>query len=266
MFAEEAATCHDGVMKRSGDYPEKILDPGEEILIHERPHWISLARPTLLTILTVMLAMLLVGLSDALQEGVLRDILQAALILVMVAILLVWVVVPVLHWLGSSIVVTSNRVVFRQGVFRKETFSVSLAWLQAVDVEQSLLGRMLHYGTVHISSYELGGLQFDRVPHPHDLESFVRSGSAELQHTGAYPQRAYYAPAEGYPAYPPVGAGYAPMPPLATYQSPAQNPLQPPLQPPTGAPYRPSYAGRGNTADYGGGAQKPPRRRRLFRR
>ena len=48
-------------MKRSGDYPEKILDPGEEILIHERPHWISLARPTMRAILTVMLVMLLLA-------------------------------------------------------------------------------------------------------------------------------------------------------------------------------------------------------------
>lgn len=262
MFAEEAATCHDGLMKRSGDYPEKILDPGEEILIHERPHWISLARPTLLAILTVMLTMLLVGLADSLEEGVLRSVLQAALIVVMVVVLVMWVVAPVLRWLSSSIVVTSDRVVFRQGVFHKETFSVSLAWLQAVEVKQSVLGRMLHYGTVHISSYELGGLQFDRVPHPHDLESFVRSGSAELQRTGAYPQRAYYAPAEGYPAYPPVGAGYAPMPPLATYQPPAQTPLQPS----TGAPYRPPYGGRGSSAGPTGGAQKPPRRRGLFRR
>ena len=78
-------------MKRSGDYPEKILDPGEEILIHERPHWISLARPTMRAILTVMLVMLLLGLSDTLQEEVLRDILQAALILAMVTVLLVWV-------------------------------------------------------------------------------------------------------------------------------------------------------------------------------
>ena len=147
MFAEAVVTCHDGLMKRSGDYPENILDPGEEILIHERPHWISLAGPTLVGVAVVMVMMLLLGFADALNEGVLRTCVYIVIAVCMVGLLIAWTFLPALRWLGSSIVVTSDRLIFRQGIIRKETSSVSLAWIQAVEVKQSLLGRMMHYGT-----------------------------------------------------------------------------------------------------------------------
>ena len=102
----------------------------------------------------------------------------------------------------------------------------------------------MHYGTIHISSYELGGLRFDRVPHPHDVESAIRSGATSLHQSAGYPQQFYYMPAEGYPAYPPVGVGYGQLPPLATYRPPQS--MQSPQSP-----------------------QSPrdlPRQRRLFRR
>ncbi len=244
MFAEAVVTCHDGLMKRSGDYPENILDPGEEILIHERPHWISLAGPTLVGVAVVMVMMLLLGFADALNEGVLRTCVYIVIAVCMVGLLIAWTFLPALRWLGSSIVVTSDRLIFRQGIIRKETSSVSLAWIQAVEVKQFLLGRMMHYGTIHTSSYELGGLRFDRVPHPHDVESAIRSGATSLHQSAGYPQQFYYMPAEGYPAYPPVGVGYGQLPPLATYRPPQS--MQSPQSP-----------------------QSPrdlPRQRRLFRR
>jgi len=43
------------------------------------------------------------------------------------------------QWMGSAMVVTSHRIIFRSGIFRKETLSVSLAWTQLVEVDQSFM-------------------------------------------------------------------------------------------------------------------------------
>ncbi len=170
-------------------FPEKILDPGEEIRVHQRPHIAGLVWPTIRAIIYISLGFFILGLTSALAAGVTRTIVRIAFGVLLFLLLWRRVLVPIAQWMGSAMVVTSHRIIFRSGIFRKETLSVSLAWTQLVEVDQSFMGRMLGYGTVRVSSYELGGLQFDQIPEPHAVETEIRRGVTEMQQ--ALPNRGY---------------------------------------------------------------------------
>lgn len=178
-------------------FPEKILDPGEEIRVHQRPHIAGLVWPTIRAIFYISLGFFIMGLTNALAAGVTRTVVRVALGLLLVIILWRRVLLPIAQWTGAAMVVTSHRIIFRSGILRKETLSVSLAWTQMVEVDQSMFGRMLGYGTVRVSSYELGGLQFDQIPEPYAVEAEIRRGLTEMQQV---------LPNQGYP---PTPGGYA---------------------------------------------------------
>ena len=72
------------------------------------------------------------------------------------------------RWERTRLVVTTERLVVRHGTLRRRTAQVSLAGLGAVEVEQSLLGRALGYGTLAAGDLEVGF-----VPHPRELGSLV---------------------------------------------------------------------------------------------
>jgi uncharacterized membrane protein YdbT with pleckstrin-like domain len=65
------------------------------------------------------------------------------------------------RWERTRVVVTSETVAVAHGTLRRRTASVPLDGLDAVEIEQSLLGRALGYGTLI-----LGPLEIDHVPRP----------------------------------------------------------------------------------------------------
>ncbi|MES1248391.1 MAG: PH domain-containing protein [Actinomycetota bacterium] len=65
----------------------------------------------------------------------------------------------VLRWDRTHVVLTSETLVVEHGIVRRREASVRLAKVSAVEVDHSLLGRLLGYGTV-----AAGDLEIDCVP------------------------------------------------------------------------------------------------------
>ena len=89
-----------------------------------------------------------------------------ALLLVVAAILAtgaVW------RWDRTHVVLTGEKLVVIYGVARKRAAAVLLARVGAVEVEQSLPGRMLGYGTVVAGELEIHG-----VAQPRELGGLVQ--------------------------------------------------------------------------------------------
>ena len=51
----------------------------------------------------------------------------------------------------SEFAVTTKRVIIKIGVFRRRTLELLLRQIEAISVDQTLLGRMLNYGTVTLT-------------------------------------------------------------------------------------------------------------------
>ena len=72
------------------------------------------------------------------------------------------------RWERTRIVVTTERLVVFHGTLRRRLATVPLAGIGAVEVEQSLLGRALGYGTLATGEFES-----PFVPQPRELGSLV---------------------------------------------------------------------------------------------
>ena len=76
-------------------------------------------------------------------------------------------------WERTRIVVTADRLVVAHGTLRRRTVAVALGRLPAVEVEQTVLGRVLGYGTLIAGDVEVG-----YVPEPGRIRELIEPLSA----------------------------------------------------------------------------------------
>ena len=66
-------------------------------------------------------------------------------VLFVVSFLYAWFI----RWI-TEIAVTDRRVIYKRGFITRHTVEMNMDKVASVDVDQSILGRMLDYGTVHV--------------------------------------------------------------------------------------------------------------------
>ena len=74
------------------------------------------------------------------------------------------VVRSVWRWERTRVVLTTEKLFIVHGTVRRRAAAVRLARIGAVEIEQSLLGRLLDYGTIVV-----GDLEITHVPQPRRL-------------------------------------------------------------------------------------------------
>ena len=99
-------------------FPRRLLIEGEDLVLDLRPHWIALVRAVLIAlVVAVAWFLLLRNLPDGTTGDVLRWI-----ILGIGVILLIWYAVrDLVEWLTSNFVVTTDRVIHREGFIAKRS-------------------------------------------------------------------------------------------------------------------------------------------------
>jgi uncharacterized membrane protein YdbT with pleckstrin-like domain len=130
----------------------------ERIRFDARRHSVVLTRPFLRAVLLAVAGALMLGLPwPAPVFGPVLVGLGAA-----IALSAVW------RWDRTRLVVTTEKIVLVQGVARKRAAGVRLERVQSVEVEQTVLGRVLDYGTLIV-----GALRVEYVPEPHHVAELV---------------------------------------------------------------------------------------------
>jgi uncharacterized membrane protein YdbT with pleckstrin-like domain len=88
---------------------------------------------------------------------------------VLLQILGAWIVLrAVWSWERTRIVLTTDKLLVVHGTLRRHAAAVRLARVGAVEIEQTLLGRFLGYGTI-----VAGDLEIDFVPEPRRVYGVV---------------------------------------------------------------------------------------------
>jgi len=128
------------------------LDPGEEVRFEARPHTAALVRPLARALVLALGGGVLVGLSPA-WLGVL-----GALMLGLGAVLALG---AVWRWDRTSLVVTTEKLLVVYGIAQRHAAAVRFARVGPVEVEQTVVGRLLGYGTLIA-----GDLEVPYVPDP----------------------------------------------------------------------------------------------------
>jgi uncharacterized membrane protein YdbT with pleckstrin-like domain len=136
-----------------------LTESDEHVYLDERRHGVILVRP-----LTRALALAVLGATGfAIGWPVSLAGLVLLIVAAMVALLAVW------RWDRTRVVVTTEKLFIVHGVLRKQAAAVRLAKVGTVELEQSLVGRMLGYGTI-----VAGDLEIACVPHPRELCGLVQ--------------------------------------------------------------------------------------------
>jgi uncharacterized membrane protein YdbT with pleckstrin-like domain len=125
---------------------------GEEVYLDARLHGAVLARPIARSSMLVLLGVLalFVPFVAAAVVGALLIALGAAFTL-----RAVW------QWERTHLVVTTEKVYFLNGTLHRRAKSVRLQAVDAVEIDQSLVGQLLGYGTVVV-----GPLKVGHIAHP----------------------------------------------------------------------------------------------------
>jgi uncharacterized membrane protein YdbT with pleckstrin-like domain len=128
-------------------YIDDILQPGEKVLYSTNAHWMFY----LPAMGAWAAALILAGLSlaTAAVQGLMLLSIASASVLAILALYLsfkAW-----FHRWTTETDVTNMRVVHKTGFIKRRTFEMALDKIESVDVDQSILGRILNYGNVTIN-------------------------------------------------------------------------------------------------------------------
>jgi uncharacterized membrane protein YdbT with pleckstrin-like domain len=73
----------------------------------------------------------------------------------------------------TEIAVTDRRIIYKRGFIRRYTVEMHMDKVESVDVDQSILGRMLDYGDVIIHGTGSGLEPLGHVDHPLELRNHI---------------------------------------------------------------------------------------------
>jgi len=134
-----------GLTEVMARYIDEILQPGERVLYSTNAHWIF----HLPAILAWIVALALLVLSwQTTVNGLMMLCLIGAGLVALAA--LFWTVKGWFHRFTTETDVTNLRVVHKTGFIKRRTFEMALDKVESVDVDQTILGRILNYGDVTI--------------------------------------------------------------------------------------------------------------------
>ena len=147
-------------------YPERLLSPDESVVVQFRPHWQAILAPMVLGVLAVIG----VGVSLATTDGVVRWILVAG-------VAGVWALGSIrslADWWTTQYVLTTERVVYRAGVFSRRGTEIPLEVINNVAFSQGFLERLVRSGDLLIESAgESGQSRFTDIPDPEGMQSQI---------------------------------------------------------------------------------------------
>ncbi|MGC1183422.1 PH domain-containing protein [Legionella sp.] len=64
---------------------------------------------------------------------------------------LAWVFMTWVNYYFSSLTIKKNQVILRTGVIIRQTIDIPLSKIEAIDIRQSIIGGMMHYGMLSIT-------------------------------------------------------------------------------------------------------------------
>lgn len=146
-------------------YVQTVIRPDERILFTGRMHWIVYARGTV-ALIVALLIFAYAG-PDAFG-GVLRLLAWLVVAIAIVLLAQAWFV----QW-TTEIAVTNLRVIQKRGFIRRVTGEMNMDKVEFVIVDQTLLGRLLDYGSIVVRGTGSGIEGLHYIAKPIELRSTI---------------------------------------------------------------------------------------------
>ena len=123
-------------------YVQRVLQPGEQVRHISSIHWIVYWPG----VAVALVAVVAYWFSETrLLTGFWRYTAYALAVVAVVLLIQQW-----FQWWITEIAVTNRRVIYKKGLVRRQTNEMNMDKVESVQIDQSILGRMLDYGNVTI--------------------------------------------------------------------------------------------------------------------
>jgi membrane protein YdbS with pleckstrin-like domain len=189
-------------------YPTDLLNSHEKVVVDDRPHWLYFMEPAL----SLLVAILALGFFAFNTDGSLRSVFTSLIGIVIVG-LLVWTLVRFATWRTVDFVVTTDRVIYRSGVFAKRGIEIPLGRVNNVNFNQGILERIVGAGNLMIESGgEEGQSHFTDIHNPQTVQKIIHQEIDNNRHRNSGLQAAAAPPPPPAMAAPMAGPAAAPGP------------------------------------------------------
>jgi uncharacterized membrane protein YdbT with pleckstrin-like domain len=147
-------------------YVQKVLQPGEQIVHTASIHWFVYWPGAVVLIL----AGLVYGYAHSgAHATLLWDVVAACL----AAVALVLLFREWFTWWTTEIAVTNRRIIYKEGFISRNTVEMHMDKVESVDVDQSIMGRILDFGDVIVKGTGTGFEPLKRIAAPLELRNHI---------------------------------------------------------------------------------------------
>ncbi|MBI2704607.1 MAG: PH domain-containing protein [Actinobacteria bacterium] len=209
-------------------YPRDQLHEYEELILDLHPHWWFMSKAIFVLVLTVVFAIF----SFVIGNSPLQ--LFAAILLLLA---LGWFLARFIKWATTDFVLTSDRVIYREGVIAKKGIEIPLERINTMFFQQGIFERIFGLGNLEIESASKDGAQvFDDIRKPSAVQNEIyrqmeinQNRRFDRVSNGISTAMQHPQPAPPYPQTPQSPNPYVDQP--ATPYDPTQVQGQPPSAP-----------------------------------
>jgi len=153
-------------------FTRRLLIEDEDLILDLRPHWIALVGPTIVTVLVG--AGYLLAVAYAPDEGAGRSVVIWGGLVLAVVILIWYPVGRFIAWATSNFVLTSDRVIHREGFIAKRSMEIPLEKINDVRFHQSVFERLIGAGDLILESAgEFGRNVFSDIRNPEHVQKTI---------------------------------------------------------------------------------------------
>ena len=151
-------------------YPDGLLRGDERVVVHKHPHWKMLVLPVLAFLIIVGLGCYAAGWITG-QPWRLYGWIALA---VLGGLGVLWLTVtPLLRWRTTHFVLTTRRVLVREGILSRRGIDIPINRINSVQFRHSFIDRILGCGTLIVESASDEPLEFDDIPQVERVHSLL---------------------------------------------------------------------------------------------
>lgn len=152
-------------------FPRRLLNDHESMILDLHPHWWFFGSP-----LVGLVAAIFAGLAVLAQLDGLARTLVGYVVLAAIIVSTSTLIVRLVKWRTTYFVVTSHRLIYRQGVVARDGVEIPLERVNNVNFSQSMFERMLGVGDLLVESGGQDGQQrFSDVAQPEKVQNIIHS-------------------------------------------------------------------------------------------
>jgi len=154
-------------------FPKKNLNANETIALDMHPHWWNFAEPAWSLVGSIILGIIVLAKTDTGTTG--RKVLGTISLILLVGTA-IWLVIRYMKLLTTNFVITSNPLIFRQGIIGKSGIEIPLERVNNVNFHQTVFERILGAGDLLIESGgEDGQQRFTDIRHPAQVQNLIHA-------------------------------------------------------------------------------------------